>query len=529
MWHRRDGALYVMVDDAKLRIRDQDWSSLTLDAFVCKDWCPVVKRKVYDLSDQNGGTTGETDVEMGTDGRGNYRFNISKASDGKERAWTIRINMRPGQRAVNPMVDGKEVAMKKVVKIGWDDGTPLMAYFPFGAKGSPPAARAGNVMEIPVEKGAGARVVTVSVGDGYVGRTFCSWQWEDCLDTHCCKLSSQKCFQKNPYFGTCNSTCDKEQMHMKAFKGVTDAEPWSCKELGAAPPPHKVDPAKKPKPALGTSLFCFAVVDGADEQELADAQKEKKAGVFGCEGSLVVKHPAGNASTAFYETWSAVKEDGEYKKHDWTVKAWLDAVFIPARLQKHLAKLGPPAYPGALYLKTTKHGVGLVPDFLVFSSNGVSAFLEHAPACKKNIAQLESDHVTLAMCADAYDIGYMEDTTVMSKKGDADCGEDWAVFLGHTGSKSWLACYGKAAGDAGTVEEFEKTPELRAHLSALRATPAVPAAAARLTTPLLGLALGVAGILGVAAVAIRRAPRRSQLPRGGQEGSALMANEPVEN
>ena len=116
---------------------------------------------------------------------------------------------------------------------------------------------------------------------------------------------------------------------------------------------------------------------------------------------------------------------GEYKKHDWTVKAWLDAVFIPVRLQKHLAKLGPPAYPGELYLKTTKHGVGLVPDFLVFSSNGVSAFLKHAPACKKNIAQFESDYITLAMCADAHDIGYMEDTTVMSKKDDAD----WAFHL----------------------------------------------------------------------------------------------------
>jgi len=100
MWHRRDGGMYVMVDDHKLRIRDQDWSRLTLDVFPCKNWCPVVKRKVYDLSDQNGGNAAETGIEMGTDGQGHYRFNISKASDGKERAWTIRLNMRPGERAV---------------------------------------------------------------------------------------------------------------------------------------------------------------------------------------------------------------------------------------------------------------------------------------------------------------------------------------------------------------------------------------------------------------------------------------------
>lgn len=161
-----------MVDDPKHRIADQDWSSLTLEAFPCTNWCPPTRRSVFDRM-----TSARTDIAMFNDGLGHLTFNISKASDGKARAWTIRLNLKPNQRAFHVKVDGEDTSVNHIEHIAWDDGRPVWGYFPFGGAGSNPAAKAGYVAEIKVKSASTFRVITIVQGGALKGRTYCAWDF----------------------------------------------------------------------------------------------------------------------------------------------------------------------------------------------------------------------------------------------------------------------------------------------------------------------------------------------------------------
>merc|ERR1712242_618418 len=116
-----------------------------------------------------------------------------------------------------------------------------------------------------------------------------------------------------------------------------------------------------------------------------DAQKKHNVGIFSCDASLLMKKPGNNDASTFTKAWWQIKDDGTYLKHDWTVKITPQAVFFPERLQKHLAKLSAPSWPGQIYLKTIKLGVGVVPDFIVLSKNAVSEYFKHKYECEKKI------------------------------------------------------------------------------------------------------------------------------------------------
>jgi len=127
--------------------------------------------------------------------------------------------------------------------------------------------------------------------------------------------------------------------------------------------------ACNPQPFRLQTLFCWMVVrlEGY-EFGLANAQLQRKAGIFACDDYVLVStkdlgirgvrtlqisttmvggggfSSAGTTPTApiFIEAWNQIWSHGRWKDHDWVIKADPDAVLIPERL---LLKLLPGEQP----------------------------------------------------------------------------------------------------------------------------------------------------------------------------------------
>lgn len=133
--------------------------------------------------------------------------------------------------------------------------------------------------------------------------------------------------------------------------------------VSGLPPPRKAfDSLPSNKGAEpGTSLFCFSLmVPGTDEQKLLAWQHEHQVSIFACEGFAIYSSKAiqvtsgvtsvvidsdlkcgyGGDSQSALNAWIFIAlfrkllHDGDYARHDWSVKADPDAVFFPDRLRR---------------------------------------------------------------------------------------------------------------------------------------------------------------------------------------------------
>mmetsp|Transcript_28894 Transcript_28894/g.65339 ORF Transcript_28894/g.65339 Transcript_28894/m.65339 type:complete len:555 (+) Transcript_28894:78-1742(+) len=149
------------------------------------------------------------------------------------------------------------------------------------------------------------------------------------------------------------------------------------------------------------SLFCFSVINTTGEQpKLVKAQLQRHASIFSCDESDVFSPgrvlELGNGQktiqiklsdehpNVFQKAWERVRQDGRYKKHDWTVKVDPDTVFFPHRLRGHVSR------------HTTHHGLNkffincniesaprLIGSMEVFSRQAVSAYLFKGGTCAR--------------------------------------------------------------------------------------------------------------------------------------------------
>lgn len=154
MWHRKDGGLVVTTDTPGLRIEGQDWSVLTLEAWMTDLHTPhETKRAVFEQK-----TSKRTDIVFSHDGAGAVSVRISAAEDRATRGWVLRLRLRAGQQVMSASVDGVTLA---------DEATAIIAaakpdgYFPFGGIGTPSAG--GDILEVKVPASALARDVRVTV------------------------------------------------------------------------------------------------------------------------------------------------------------------------------------------------------------------------------------------------------------------------------------------------------------------------------------------------------------------------------
>jgi len=141
----------------------------------------------------------------------------------------------------------------------------------------------------------------------------------------------------------------------------------------------------------------------ASEQQLLTMQYKRRWSLFSCDEAAVYSNQAitlgpgfrtgvvasnlvcgkgGEFGTAlntpiFLKVWAKVREDGDFMRHEWTVKVDPDAVFVPDRLRKIVA-----------YHRESQRGVyfnnckyGMHGPLEVFSRNAVVSWTSYSQQC----------------------------------------------------------------------------------------------------------------------------------------------------
>lgn len=159
------------------------------------------------------------------------------------------------------------------------------------------------------------------------------------------------------------------------------------------------------------SLFCIAVGSSADHTTaILKDQLQRRAGVFSCDEFIVFTHgevtflgswagedfytsalpedAGGNmTNSSFLSVWHRIKEDGRFRKHDWTVRVNPETVFFSDRLRLHL-KAHTPAGGARLFFEkcdrfnpTRTYG-----RFEVRSRAAMDAFLFSEAECREQLS-----------------------------------------------------------------------------------------------------------------------------------------------
>ena len=160
MWHRAEGGLIVMTSSRAANVQEQDWSTLTLEAFPAISTARVTHRSVFERSADQDLDVAQT-LNMHTDRAGNVEFRIGT---GPKRAWVLRTHLSPGQRVVSAAVDGVTLSPAELAHLESTEmaaGTP--SYFPLAGAGSHPAPAAGPVSELRLPEASAARTVVLRV------------------------------------------------------------------------------------------------------------------------------------------------------------------------------------------------------------------------------------------------------------------------------------------------------------------------------------------------------------------------------
>ena len=154
MWHRKGGLVISDNTPAALRVDDQDWSELTLEAWPMAG-AEAVTRPLYER-----GSRARTNITLCFT-RGMVRIDVEPESNATARSWLLRLHLVPGQRILSTaaaLVDGSATAAKVLMARAADSP----AHFPLLGEGALPPHRAGPIVEVRVPSGRGSRMITVA-------------------------------------------------------------------------------------------------------------------------------------------------------------------------------------------------------------------------------------------------------------------------------------------------------------------------------------------------------------------------------
>lgn len=233
---------------------------------------------------------------------------------------------------------------------------------------------------------------------------------------------------------------------------------WDGEILGKSREEYAVTPAEPGEATLGTALFCFmAVLPGSAEEALMNAAKERWASIFSCNSSKVYESsPAEFVSIgtwnsfvntkAFVSVWEQVLRDGMYKSYDWTVKVDPDAVFMPYRLQYHLAQLRAPLGK-PLYLKNCYVDFGFLGAIEIVNQLALINYFDNYQDCHLTMGDHSGEDGFFKGCLDAIGVGYMTDASILKTPHETvPCGDGSRVaFHPHKDVNDWIACYNTAS------------------------------------------------------------------------------------
>merc|ERR1712045_1090068 len=151
-------------------------------------------------------------------------------------------------------------------------------------------------------------------------REKCSKIGSSCLSTKCCKIMGYNCYEKTPGSATCMKSC---------IPGVN----------GTCLMPGTLVPKKQAIGVPGTTLFCFTLYmeDTGSTKKFYDLSLLRTnlflgSSLFGCK---------------------AIRTEGLWASHDWTVKVDADTVFLPMRIRTKLS--GQKVTSSGIYLENCKY------------------------------------------------------------------------------------------------------------------------------------------------------------------------------
>jgi len=229
-------------------------------------------------------------------------------------------------------------------------------------------------------------------------REKCSKIGGSCLSTKCCKMSGYNCYEKTPGSATCMKSC---------IPGVN----------GTCLMPGTLVPTKQAIGVPGTTLFCFTLYmeDTGSTKKFYDLSLLRTnlflgSSLFGCEAYKVYSDvetwlSPGEVFTAkvddvngdfhfgkrkmtgtwinspiFIQVWKAIRTEGLWASHDWTVKVDADTVFLPMRIRTKLG--GQKVTSSGIYLENCKYvNYGFFGNLEVISHQGFSTFLANLEDC----------------------------------------------------------------------------------------------------------------------------------------------------
>lgn len=298
--------------------------------------------------------------------------------------------------------------------------------------------------------------------------TQCTWAGEDCSKTKCCNNDGFTCAVKDDIFAGCTQTTKKTTW---VTQQIPIPEGWKGDALGYGRSEYAIDPVGEGQPTAGTSLFCFMVyMANTTEESLMWLAKKNGVSIFGCEDHITANawdSGSGGWDTGettlintdvFINAWNVVKNDGRYKKHDWTVKVDPDCVFFADRLRSHIDALRPPPYT-PIYLKNNDMDPGLGNrGFLgaveIFSTIAMQTYFANAKGCRRTLGGDSGEDGFFKGCMDSLGVGFMLDPDVFTPDFDpAVCREGGRVaFHPIKQYNQWQCCVDVVMGISRHVE-----------------------------------------------------------------------------
>lgn len=228
----------------------------------------------------------------------------------------------------------------------------------------------------------------------------CAQVKDDCLPQGCCAPSGYNCFKTSATKGKCMQECTPGGLN------------GTCEGVA----PHMKLAVEEP----GLSLFCFAVYTentGSPkpslELELLQMQHDKAVSLFSCaewavyadvvaslgggdvtmkvddvKGDFhIMKRKETNTwvnSGMFVQVWSAIRDAGHYRNHNWVIKVDADAVFFPHKLLNVLKDVAVPQE--GIYMENCKFvDWGYFGNLEVFSKQAFTTLVDNLDNCYSSL------------------------------------------------------------------------------------------------------------------------------------------------
>jgi len=290
----------------------------------------------------------------------------------------------------------------------------------------------------------------------------CSWAGQECSQTHACCNEGYNCAVKDDTFAGCAQNMKISTFNRLHIDLPTD---WDGTVLGGWRGEYEVQPAAEGGDVAGMSLYCIMVVlPDSGEVELLSKAKDNNASIFQCEAHKVYNSWKTDAATwgetaettvvntdVFLHVMGWVRDDGDYLKHDWTVKVDPDCVFLAQRLKDHMWGLRPPPNT-AIYMKNNNVvGMGNQ-NFLgaieVFSKRAIQIYLDNDQDCGKYLGTNSGEDGFFKGCMDALGVGFMWDRNMFKPNFDpAICTNGkYAAYHPIKYPEHWQRCWDIATG-----------------------------------------------------------------------------------